>query len=63
MVNTAGGAGVTVMVLLTGARSLPQASLAVHVSVIVPPQGPGGAEKVDVLEVPVIKHEPVAPLV
>ena len=51
------------MVLVTGARSLPQASLAVHVSVIVPPQGPGAAEKVEVADVPVIRHEPVALLV
>jgi hypothetical protein len=51
------------MVLVTGARSLPHASLAVHVSVIVPPQGPGAAEKVEVADVPVIRHDPVAPLV
>ena len=63
VVNTAGGAGVTVIVLVTGTRSLPQASLAVHVSVIVPPHGPGAAEKVEVAEVPLIRHEPVAPLV
>ncbi len=62
MVNTAGGAGVTLMVLVTGARSLPQASLAVQVSVIVPPQAGGAAEKVEVADVPVIRHEPVAPL-
>jgi hypothetical protein len=62
-VNTAGGAGVTVMVLVTGASTRPQASVAVQVSVIVPPQGPGVAENVDVLEVPVIKQEPVSPLV
>ena len=51
------------MVLVTGASGLPHASVAVHVSVIVPPQGPGVAEKVDVLEVPEIKHDPLAPLV
>ncbi len=51
------------MILVTGARSLPQASFAVHVSVMVPPQGPGAAEKVDVADVPVIRHEPEAPLV
>ena len=61
-VSVAGGAAVTVMVLVTGERILPHASVAVHVSVIVPPQGPGAAEKVDVLEVPVIKQEPVSPL-
>ena len=62
MVNTAGGAGVTVMILVTGARSLPQASFAVHVSVIVPPHAGGAAEKVDALDVPVIRHDPAAPL-
>ena len=62
-VNPAGTAGVTVMVLVTGASTRPQASVAVQVSVIVPPQGPGVAEKVDVFEVPVIKQEPVSPLV
>ncbi len=63
MVNTAGGAGVTVIVLVTGARSLPQASLAVHVSVIVPPHAGAAPEKVEVADVPVIRHEPAAPLV
>jgi hypothetical protein len=62
-VNTAGGAGVTVMVLVTGVSTRPQASVAVQVSVIVPPHGPGVAEKVDVFEVPVIRQEPVSPLV
>ena len=61
--NTAGGAGVTVMVLVTGASTLPQASVAVHVSVIVPPHGPGVAENVEVADVPVIRHDPVSPLV
>ena len=51
------------MVLVTGTSALPHASVAVHVSVIVPPHGPGEAEKVDVADVPVIKHEPVSPLV
>ena len=51
------------MILVTGARSLPQASLAVHVSVIFPPHAGGTAEKVEVADVPVIRHEPVAPLV
>jgi len=62
-VNTAGGAGVTLIVLVTGARALPHASVAVHVSVIVPPQGPGAAEKVEVLDVPVIRQEPASPFV
>ena len=39
------------------------ASTAVLVSVIVPPHGPGAAENVDVADVPVIRHEPVSPLV
>ena len=61
--NTATGAGVTVMILVTGASVLPQASVAVQVSVIVPPQAPGAAENVDVADVPVIKHDPLNPLV
>ena len=61
--NTAGGAGVTVIVLVTGTSTLPHASVAVHVSVIVPPHGPGAAENVDVADVPVIRHDPVSPLV
>jgi hypothetical protein len=63
VVNTAGGAGVTVIVLVTGTSALPHASVAVHVSVIVPPQGPGAAEKVDVFEVPFIKQDPLRPFV
>jgi hypothetical protein len=51
------------MILVTGASTLPQASVAVHVSVMVPPHGPGAVEKVDVLEVPVIRHDPLSPLV
>ena len=62
-VNTGAGAGLTVIVLVTGTRALPHASVAVHVSVIVPPHGPGVAENVDVADVPVIKHEPLSPLV
>ena len=62
-INTAGGAGVTVIILVTGVSTLPQASVAVQVSVIVPPHGPGAVEKVDILDVPVIKQEPVSPLV
>ena len=61
--NTAGGAGVTVIVLVTGTSTLPHASVAVHVSVIVPPHGPGAAEHVEVADVPVIRHDPVSPLV
>ena len=56
-------AGLTVIVLVTGASALPQASVAVHVSVIGPPQGPGVAEKVDVFDVPVMRHDPLSPFV
>ena len=56
-------AGVTVIVLVTGASALPHASVAVHVSVIVPPQGPGVTEKVEVAEVPLMRHDPVNPFV
>ena len=55
-------AGLTVMVL-DAVNVLPQASVAVHVSVTVPPHGGGVAENVDGLEVPVIKQAPVNPLV
>jgi hypothetical protein len=55
-------AGLTVMVLETEAMVLPQGSVAVHVSVTVPPQAPGVAEKVEGLEVPVIRQDPLAPL-
>ena len=50
------------IVLVTGASGLPHMSLAVQVSVIVPPQ-PGAAEKVDVFEVPLTRHDPESPLV
>ena len=53
----------TVIVLVTGASVLPHASVAVHVSVIVPPHGPGAAEKVEVGDVPLIRHDPLSPLV
>ena len=56
-------AGLTVIVLVTDARALPQASVAVHVSVTGPPQGPGVALNADGLEVPLIKQFPVNPLV
>jgi hypothetical protein len=56
-------AGVTVIVLVTGASALPQASVAVQVSVIVPPQAGGVAENVEELEVPLIRHPPRRPLV
>jgi len=56
-------AGVTVMVLVTGASALPQASVAVQVSVMVPPQAGGIAENVDISDVPLIKQPPANPLV
>ena len=55
-------AGLTVMVLETGAKALPQESVAVQVSVTVPPQLVGVAEKVDGLEVPLIKQPALIPL-
>ena len=61
--KAATGAGLTVIVLVTGASALPHASVAVHVSVIVPPHGPGAVENVDVLEVPVTRQDPVSPFV
>ena len=60
-VNVGAAAGVTVMVL-EAVIVLPHASVAVHVSVTVPPQGPGAAVCVDVA-VPLIKQVPLAPLV
>jgi len=55
-------AGETVMVLDTGASTLPQPSVAVHVSVTVPPQAPGVVVNVERFDVPVIEHPPVSPL-
>ena len=55
-------ARVTVMVL-EAVIVLPHASVAVHVSVTVPPQAEGVAEKVDGLEEPLIKQPPLNPLV
>ena len=51
-------AGLTVIILDTEARALPQISVAVQVSVTLPPQASGVAENVDVLEVPEIRHPP-----
>ena len=56
-------AGLTVMVLETGAKTLPQLSVAVQVSVTVPPQVLGVAEKVEGFDVPLIKHPPLNPFV
>jgi hypothetical protein len=52
-------AGITVMVLLAGANALPQASVAVHVSVTVPPHAPGVAVNVEAFDVPLIKQPPL----
>ena len=51
-------AGSMVIVLVTGANGLPHASVAVHVSVTVPPHPPGSAVNVDAFDGPVIKHAP-----
>ena len=59
--KTGSAAGVTVIVLDTEANGLPQMSVAVQVSVIVPPQGPGVAVLVDTFDVPLIKHPPDKP--
>ena len=56
--NTAGGAGLTVIVLVCVIVRL-QASVNVHVSVTGPPHGPGRVLNVDVT-VPLIKHVPLA---
>ena len=60
-VNVGAAAAVTV-IILEAVNDLPQASVNVHVSVTVPPQGPGNVPSVDVTE-PLIRHVPLAPLV
>src|SRR6478672_4405865 len=55
-------AGLTIIDLVTGPSTLPQASVAVHVSVIVPPQEPGVELNVEVFEFPLIKQFPLNPL-
>jgi hypothetical protein len=55
-------AGLTVISLETEAMVLPQISVAVQVSVTVPPHAPGVVLKVDRLEVPLISQPPVNPL-
>jgi hypothetical protein len=62
-VITGSAAGLTSMVLETGIKVLPQASVAVQVSVTSPPHGPGFEEKVDILDMPLIRHSPLIPLV
>jgi len=56
-------AGDTVIVLDTGANALPHSSVAVHVSVIVPPHAPGVDVNVDGFDIPLISHQPVSPFV
>lgn len=55
-------AGLTVINLNTEAIVLPQLSVAVHVSVTVPPQAPGVVLKMLGFEVPLIKQPPLSPL-
>ena len=56
-------AGLTVMVLDTDAIVLPQGSVAVQVSVTVPPQAGGVEPNVEGLDVPLIRQAPLNPLV
>src|SRR5665811_1507141 len=55
-------AGLTVIVLDTDASGLPQTSVAVHVSVTVPPHASGVAVNVEVADVPLISQPPLNPL-
>ena len=59
VVNTATGAGSTVMFLVC-VMVLLQASVNVQVSVTFPPHTPGSALNVDVT-VPLIRHDPLPP--
>ena len=59
---TGSGAGLTVIFLDTDAKFLPQLSVAVQVSVTVPPQTPGRLLIVDRFEDPLIKQSPLKPL-
>ena len=59
--NDATGAGLTVIVL-DWLMVLPQASVNVQVSVTGPPHAPGSALNVEVT-FPLIRHDPVPPLV
>ena len=61
-VRVGSAAGLTVMVLDTEAIVLPQGSVAVQVSVAVPPQAGGVAPNVDELDVPVMRQVPLSPL-
>jgi type IV secretory pathway protease TraF len=57
-----GAAGLTVITRDTEARALPQTSVAVQVSVTVPPHASGVAVNVDRFDVPLISHPPFNPL-
>ena len=57
------GAGSTVIVLDTDASGLPHASVAVQVSVTVPPHAGGVEPNVEGLDVPVIRQAPLNPFV
>ena len=59
MVGKVAKLAVTVIILDTGAIVLPQTSVAIHVSVIVPPQAPGEVVKVDGFDVPLSSHPPL----
>ena len=59
--NVGTAAGCTTIVLTLGARVLPHWSVAFHVSVTTPPQGPGGAVWVEVAE-PEMRQPAPAPL-
>jgi hypothetical protein len=56
-------AGSTVMVLDTDASGRPHGSVAVHVSVTVPPHAGGAPVNVEASDVPLIKQLPVKPFV
>ena len=62
-VRVAAGVGLIEIVLATGAMVLPQGSIAVQVSVTVPPQASGVDEKVEGLDVPEIRQPSANPLV
>ena len=62
-VNVGSAAGLTVITLLTGARALPHASVAVHVSVTVPPHALGVAVNVDKFDTPLSVHPAPNPFV
>ena len=55
-------AGLTVIILETAAIVLPQISVAVHVSVTIPPQAAGVVEKVELSDVPLNKQASLNPL-